>query len=466
MVTQNDIILTTVADPEIGLPKEEPVLPEALYQKRLGKVQHAMQKRGLQYLMLYADREHYSNFDYLTGFDPRFEEGLLVLASDGKAFCLLGNECFNLYEYSRIPAEGILYQAFSLPNQPIDRLQELPEIFKNIGIGRGDRIGMVGWKLMYPRYGTKDTFDVPAYLVEAARAVSGAENVENATDLFIHPEYGVRIINTADDIAYYEFGAAYASQTLMNMIKEVQPGMTELEASCKMQLGGMPLSCHPLTLSGERCDRGLVSPTTKRIEVGDRFNCSNGLRGGLSCRTGFMAGSKEDLPEGAEDYVEAVAAPYYATVVNWYEKIGLGVSCGDLYDMVQTTYPKETYGWKLNPGHLVSTEEWVSSPVFEGSEILIRSGMCFQMDIIPYPPYPYAGANCEDGIAVADEALRMELKEKYPEVYERIEKRRKHMMEVLNIQIRPEILPLSNFAATYRPLFLAKDQALAVRKEK
>lgn len=464
MVTKNEIELATIVDPEIGLPEEEPVLPEKLYQERLEKVCNAMKKRELQYLVFYADREHYSNFDYLTGFDPRFEEALLVLNNKGKAFCLLGNECFNLHEYSKIPVEGILYQAFSLPNQPIDKLQDLSVILKNIGMRFEDRAGIVGWKLMYPRYGTKTTFDAPSYVVEAVQKICGANNVENATDLLIHPEYGVRVINTADDIAYYEFGAAYASQTLMDMIKEVRPGMTELEASFKMRFGGIPLSCHPLTLSGERCDKGLVSPTTKKIQVGDRFNCSNGLRGGLSCRTGFIAETKNDLPNGAKDYVETVAAPYYATVVNWYEQIGIGVNCGDLYNMVQTTYPKEIYGWKLNPGHFVSTEEWLSSPIFEGSEILVRSGMCFQMDIIPYPAHPYAGANCEDGIAVADEALREELKKKYPNVYKRIEKRRKHMMKVLNIQIRPEILPLSNLAATYRPMFLAKDKALMVKK--
>lgn len=464
MITKNEIILSEVKNPEIGMPAIEPVLPDSLYELRLKKVLSAMQERGLQYLLIYADREHYSNFDYLTGFDPRFEEGLLILKDDGEGICLLGNECFCLHSFSRIPVKGVLQQAFSLPNQPIDQLKDLAAIFEEAGMAPGSKTGLVGWKLMYPRYGTKETFDIPAYIADAAKKVVGSGNAENATDLFIHPEYGVRVINTADDIAYYEFGAAYASQTVMDLVDAVEPGMTEVEASLKMQFGGLPVSCHPLTLSGERCDKGLVSPTTKVIELGDRFNCSNGLRGGLSCRTGFIAATEEDLPEGAKDYVDEVAKRYYATVVNWYEMIGVGVSGGAIYDMVQTSYPKEKYGWTLNPGHLVSTEEWLSSPIYAGSDITIKSGMCVQMDMIPAPPKPYAGANCEDGIAIADEALRTELKEKYPDVWERIEKRRKHMTEVLGIQIKPEILPLSNLAATYRPLFLAKDKALKVKR--
>jgi hypothetical protein len=32
--------------------------------------------------MVYADREHFANMAYLTGFDPRFEEALLILTQD------------------------------------------------------------------------------------------------------------------------------------------------------------------------------------------------------------------------------------------------------------------------------------------------------------------------------------------------------------------------------------------------
>lgn len=36
--------------------------------------------------------------------------------------------------------------------------------------------------------------------------------------------------------------------------------------------------------------------------------------------------------------------------------------------------------------------------------------MCLQMDIIPVSAHCYASPNCEDGIVIADEALREELK--------------------------------------------------------
>ena len=133
--------------------------------------------------------------------------------------------------------------------------------------------------------------------------------------------------------------------------------------------------------------------------------------------------------------------------------------------MVEDTYPRNIYGWFLNPGHLISTEEWMSSPIYEGSEITMKSGMILQMDIIPFLEKKYAAPNCEDGIAIADEKLREEIKTLYPEVYGRIMARREFMEKKLNIRLKPEVLPLSNITGLYRPYMLNKDKAFVIRRE-
>ena len=43
--------------------------------------------------MVYADREHSASIAYLSGFDPRFEEAILVVGPDGPPAILVGNEC-------------------------------------------------------------------------------------------------------------------------------------------------------------------------------------------------------------------------------------------------------------------------------------------------------------------------------------------------------------------------------------
>lgn len=76
--------------------------------------------------------------------------------------------------------------------------------------------------------------------------------------------------------------------------------------------------------------------------------------------------------------------------------------------------------------------------------------MTVQMDIIPSMA-PYGTPNAEDGIAIADEALRRELAEQYPEVWARMQARRDVMERVLGISLKPEILPLSNLCGIYAP---------------
>ena len=47
---------------------------------------------GLSAAVVYADREHFANLSYLTGFDPRFEEALLVVVPGRDPVILTGPE--------------------------------------------------------------------------------------------------------------------------------------------------------------------------------------------------------------------------------------------------------------------------------------------------------------------------------------------------------------------------------------
>ena len=465
MIEAKDIQYSYVQEPYFGVPEEMPTIPDSTYERRFKNTLEVINARGLDYMLVYADREHYGNFDYLTGFGPRFEEAILLISKTGETYTFLGNECMGLNRFSRIPgSRGILAQTLSLPNQPIEKHRELEEVFREIGVTAQCRVGLVGWKLIYPVYGTIYDSDIPSYIVESIRSIVGREQTENATDAFIHPAYGMRTINDAHEIAYFEYGAAYASDSVQQILQEVRPEMTEVEISQLATCGFLPTTMFPKVLSGSRLEIGMASPSTKPAHFGERFQVSIGLIGGLTNRKGFLAYSEEDIPEKSRDYIDKYVKPYFALVANWYEMVGIDVSCGDIYKMVDTTFPKEKYGWFLNPGHYTSTEEWMASPIYENSQICLKSGMCLQMDIIPSTSSDYAPPNCEDGIAIADAELRRELKELYPDVYERIESRRSFMREVLNIQIRPEILPLSNLTGLYRPFVLNREKALFVGK--
>ena len=106
----------------------------------------------------------------------------------------------------------------------------------------------------------------------------------------------------------------------------------------------------------------------------------------------------------------------------------------------------------------------MSSPIYPQSKEELRSGMLLQIDIIPSVS-GYGGVSCESGILLADEALCKEIKQEYPAVWNRIEKRRDYMQRVLGIHIHEEVLPMSMATAYLRPYLLNKTMALVVSEE-
>jgi hypothetical protein len=83
-----------------------------------------------------------------------------------------------------------------------------------------------------------------------------------------------------------------------------------------------------------------------------------------------------------------------------------------------------------------------------------------QVDIIPATGTEYFTSNIEDGIALADEALRATLAERYPEMWRRATERRAFMAGALGIELHPDVLPLSNLAGYLPPFILRPERAL------
>lgn len=463
MIQKEQVIYTAANAPHISRPDALVPISDKTYQIHLEKLISAMQANQLDAVVIYADKEHGDNFYFFTGFEPRFEEAALVVRSDGSAAVVLGNEMYFMHEYVRLNAKGVHCPYFSLPNQPMEKVCTMEEIWAESGLKQGDRVGLIGWKLFTSTVmdNTK-LYDMPYYCVDSIRNVVG-DNITSAAHLLLNPDGGLRTVLEADEIANYEVTACWASTCVEDLLAELEIGKTELELGRNLSYNGQPTPCHPMCASGERWVGALVHPRNKKVEMGDKFNCCMSLRGGLTNRTARVARTDEDLPEHVRDYVDALAKPYFAAMVTWYETVGIGVTGGEVFDNVQAVFPKETYGWTLNPGHLCASEEWMCSPMEKGSGATLKSGMIVQMDIIPNMG-DYSCINAEDGVALADEALRKELAEKYPEMWARVQARRAFMEQEIGIQLKPEVLPLSNIAGYVRPLLLDRERALKVNR--
>ena len=452
--------LVEVSLPEFGMPDARPEIPPKLYEARVERLRERAESAGFDRVVVYADREHSANLAYLTGFDPRFEEALLVLGPSGVPAILAGNECSGMAAQSPLKMRPVLFQEFSLPGQPRDRSSSLEEILSTEGIGKGSRVGVIGWKTHL----RPEALDAPAYIVDILRDLVGpaAGKVENATGLLIDAADGLRTINEVEQLAAFEFAACQTSDGIRRLLFGLKPGVSESEAVRLLRWNGMPLSCHLMLSGGPRATLGLLSPGDRIFEQGDRFTVAFGVWGALNCRAGFLVEGPEELPAGIGDYVERLVGPYFEAVAEWYGALHVGQTGGALFDIIERRLGDPFFGISLNPGHQIHLDEWVNSPISRGSRAELRSGMALQSDIIPATGTDYFTTNIEDGLALADQSLRDAFATLYPAAWRRVQARRKFMNDALGIALHPDVLPFSNIPAYLPPFVLRPDRVMSL----
>jgi len=195
--------------------------------------------RALDYshLLVYGDREHYANLLWATGFDPRFEEALLLLPAEGTPLLLVGNECIGYLRISDLYTAGLLrgevYAPFSLMDQPRGHGRTLREIFLAEGLGGAAKIGVVGWK----DYDEPGQCDLPSYLVDLVREFAP---IENAT----RPYTRLRARATPWEIAYFEGTNAATAEAMRRMLFGLREGLLDYQVAAQGAYNGLPMACH------------------------------------------------------------------------------------------------------------------------------------------------------------------------------------------------------------------------------
>lgn len=461
---KHNIQLAKVSQPPRDCTGIPVMLSDETMKERAEKVLDRMEKRGLDQLIVYGDVEHSGNFQYLTGFFTRFEEALLIINADGSMALVLGNENLNKAAKARVEAKAVHVSIFSLPNQPNRTDKTLKELLEEAGVKRGVHIGIAGWKHFTSAVQeNKKMFDLPAFLLEEIREIAGKDGIlTNETGLFIG-ENGVRTTNNANEIAHYEYGAALASDCVLDAMNRLETGIKETELGNLLNRDGQRNSIVTIAASGERFLKANMFPTDNTVKSGDTVSLTVGYSGGSSSRAAYAVSKREELPESACDYLEKVAIPYFDAYVCWLEEIRIGMEGGTLFDKIEAVLPRKQYHWSLCPGHLVAEEEWLSSPIYENSAETLKSGMILQIDIIPSVA-GYGGCCAESTVLLADDDLKKEIRAQYPDMWDRMQNRRTYIIKELGIELSEDILPMCGLAAYLRPYLLEKEKALVCKK--
>jgi hypothetical protein len=448
--------LRDIEIPDFGLPAEPPQIPPSTYERRC---RAAYEKAGANWFVVYGDREHFANIMFLTGFDPRFEEALLVLGPSDRRIIVAGNECVDYARLALLPdVDIVLAQSFGLMGQDRSKAPNLAHVLWQVGMRMGDSIALAGWKYVEPIEwsGSLPGFFVPSFIVDVLRAVAGdAKAVSDATPVLMHPTEGLRAIIDVDQIALHEWAGARASAMLWRILSGVQIGDSEYAAVSRMKYEGEPFNVHMMLASGDASSSvmGLRSPTSRRLARGDGIVGAIGLWGGLSARGGLLSDHDDDFLK--------IALAYFDGLVAWYESVDIGTPGGHVFAAVTETLARGGLRSALNPGHLTGYDEWLHSPIQPGYSGQISSGMPFQVDIIPVPMPAGRTLNCEDLVVLADQALRAEIATRHPAVEQRIAARRAFMRETIGIDLKESVLPLSSTPLCLAPFWLKPTKLLA-----
>src|SRR5690606_11034740 len=115
----------------------------------------------------------------------------------------------------------VLYQSLSLLGQPRDASRSLADILRSGGVAAGKRVGVAGWKYFGAREVANpgEWIEIPSYMVDTLRQIVGsAGSVRNAGHLFMDASQGLRATNEVEQLAAFEFAAAFASQSVRNVL--------------------------------------------------------------------------------------------------------------------------------------------------------------------------------------------------------------------------------------------------------
>ena len=433
--------------------------------QRIAALRARMDLANLTHVLVYADREHFANMEYLIGHDPRFEQALLLIALEGEPTLFIGNEGIGYAADITVPVQLVLYQNFSLQGQPRERLQPLPQLLAKAGLTAEAKLGIVGFKYFLDTHlpNAQHRYDLPAYIMEDIAQCVPAERMQNFTPALTGLPDGLRLtLQSAREIAHYEYIASRCSEKVLRMIQALEPGITEIHISEHAGMDGLPQHVHPMINFGPaHVASGLRSPDDRALQAGEVAGLCLGPRGALVSRVGVAAYDENSLQPQLQGSIESFYGRYWLMMTRWYASLHVGVTGGEIYNAVEPDLA--ALGVYLNPGHYIGADEWVNAPVYPGSTDALLSGAYIQSDVIASSSTPVRTAIMEDGVVLADAALRQQLQEEYPDCWERIQERQMFMREGLGISISDDVLPLSNLCGVYFPYMLDCSRMFSLR---
>ena len=380
-------------------------IPSHEYHERALKAGKILQREKLDALIVNSNEADYANARYFSGFWPLFERCGVAIAPSGKAALMVGPESREFgIDRSHIDKVFVLkeYREGADPAYPELQADTYHDVFKAIGVaGKKLRIGVASY------------LDTSVVIMQGIRDAFPEAEIVRADKIMVE----LRSIKSVNEINCLKEGYRIAELASQQVIKEIKPGMTELQmvgvAQRVVYENGAEYEGLPMYVFSEASTRHAISRSSYRVfQKGDivQLNLSAKIDGysaaiGYPVILGKLEGKRRDVVLfGREAHF-------------WTQKqVKAGVPASDIAKKFYQYYCENgfkdnfVYGPLHGTGMIEVEAPWVET----SSDYLLQPNMTYQIDT--FISTEKFGVRWEKGIAVTEggcEVLSPEIGELY-----------------------------------------------------
>ncbi len=193
-------------------------IPETEYKERVKKAAALLRRDKLDALIVNSNEADYANARYFSGFWPLFERAGVAISASGDAALMVGPESSSFgADQNRLDRIFVLkeYREGADPAYPELKADTFQDVFSALGIkGKKIRIGVASY------------LDTSVVIMEGIRNAFPEAEIVRADSIMVE----LRSVKSPNEIACLREGYRIAELATEQVIREIRPGMTELQA--------------------------------------------------------------------------------------------------------------------------------------------------------------------------------------------------------------------------------------------
>lgn len=382
------------------------MIPEQEYKQRAEKAAEILRRENLDALIVNGNEADYANTRYFSGFWPLFERCGVAINARGDAALMVGPESREFAaDRSKIDKIFVLkeYRESADPAYPELKAETFNDAFAAIGVtGKKLRIGVASW------------LDTSMVQMEGIQAAFPEAEIVRADKIMVE----LRSIKSDAEIACLREGYRIAEIASQQVIKEIKPGMTELQmvgvAQRVIYEEGAEYEGLPMYVFSEASTRHAISRSSyRKFEKGDivQLNLSAKIDGysaavGYPVVLGKLEGKRRDVVLFGRD-------AHFWTI----DQLKSGVIAADVAKGYYNYYKENGYAenFVYGPMHGTGLIE-VEAPWVETiSDYPFKPNMTYQVDT--FIATDTFGVRWEKGIAITKDGCEI-LSPEIGELYE------------------------------------------------